>query len=225
MKIAIAGKAGSGKSVAAKHLAEEYGFERMLLAGKLKEICSLHGNAHQTNEVVWLDAYNGIISHVRDLFPMRDEGGVKRIVDHVWEAFLARPYVEGKNRALLQCVGTDIFREFNETVWVDYLILKAHEFDNVVVDDVRFCNEFDALREDGWVMVYCAVPDDVRAARLEKCYGRPLTEEEANHPSERDLDNIPAVEWDWILNTAGAIETERTQVDELIDYIRGVDNA
>lgn len=226
MKIAIAGKAGSGKSTAAKHLVNEYGFERMSLAAKLKEICSLHGvwgTAKRDN--FRMDTWTELEKHVFDLFPKYDESRVELVVGSIISVFDDYEVVEGKNRALLQCVGTDVLREIEETVWADYLIRKTREHENVVVDDVRFRNEFDAFKEDGWTMVLCAVPDDVRAKRLEACYGRPLTEEEASHPSERDLDDLPAREWDWILNTAGAVETEKTQVDELISYVRGADNA
>ena len=217
MKIAIAGKAGSGKSTAANHLVAEYGFRKMALADKLKAICALHKEIYDNFDKDWCD-HQDLVRHVGDLFPEFSVGNSIAIVSELWETFVSRTPVDGKDRALLQYVGTDILRAYNPTVWVDYLV-RAVGTGNVVVDDVRFKNEFHTLKDNGWTMVQCAVPNDVRASRLEEYYGRALTEEEANHSSECDLDDLPTCEWDWILNTAGSMETERAQVDELIDYL------
>lgn len=219
MKIAIAGKAGSGKTVAANYLKKRYGFKRRALADKLKEICSLHYYANQANERVWLDAYHEVRQQVRDLFPEFETSEWKDIADSVWEAFMAYGVVDGKSRSLLQHVGTDIFREYSGTVWVDHILRTTTDDSRVVVDDVRFKDEFHILQQDGWTMVYCAAPDDIRASRLKAKYGRTLTEEEANHPSEKDLDDLSVCKLDWILNTAGSIEAEEQQVRGLFHYL------
>jgi len=217
LKIAIAGKAGSGKSTAANYLVEQ-GFQKRALADKLKELCSLHREIHDNFEMDWSE-HPELMRHVSDLFPEFSLASRWGVTSELWEVFASRTPVEGKDRSILQYVGTDIIRGYKDTAWVEYLIRTTDCDDYIVVDDVRFKDEFYMLKEAGWTMVFCAVPDDVRASRLEAAYGRPLTEEEVNHPSERDLDDLPACEWDWILNTAGAVETETAQVQELVDYL------
>jgi len=218
MKIAIAGKAGSGKSTAAKHLVAEYGFERVSLAAKLKDLCSAHKlpGKYDTEMSVW--------GHVIDLFPSptHDE-----ILAHVCNLIMIEfdriSPTEEKNRTLLQVVGTDIIREYHPTALVDYLIHATRHQDNLVLDDLRFRNEFHSLKRNDWVTVYCALPDAIRHQRLKTEYGQSPTLEQDNHPSECDLDSLPLTTWDYIINTAGSIENERAQVDELMVYLEAQD--
>lgn len=197
---------------------DSYGYERVSLAAKLKEICALHQSAVEDAEYWGVS----VVGHIRDLFPDLEDPAVVALFGAIHQAFDEIPPTEGKNRRLLQVVGTDIIRAHDPDVWVDYIIRQTRDLDHVVVDDVRFVNELERLQAAGWFMVYCAVPNAIRARRLEADYGRSLTAEERNHPSERSLDQIPATAWDYVLNTAGSMVSERTQVDEMFDYLMEV---
>jgi len=61
-----------------------------------------------------------------------------------------------KGRRLLQLIGTDVGRSYNPNIWVDMWkskvrILLSTET-SILVDDVRFQNEVDAIRELGGVV-------------------------------------------------------------------------
>src|SRR4030042_4873998 len=83
------------------------------------------------------------------------------------------------HRVALQMFGTDVFRSIDKEVWVRWL---AHDLAllpdtaSVVVDDVRFDNEAEFLRANGFTIV-----------RIE---GRKkkLSEIEMRHESERGID-------------------------------------
>jgi len=64
-------------------------------------------------------------------------------------------FKETKDRKFLQFVGTEWARSINENVWVDLLIdkLKSRPEVNIFVSDLRFKNEFWALKKHGFICV------------------------------------------------------------------------
>jgi hypothetical protein len=90
--------------------------------------------------------------------PMRDaiykmnpfvEGGnrVAELVDEYgWEVAKANPEV----RRLLQVFGTDVGRKmFNENFWINIALAGLKDHHRVVISDVRFPNEADAIKQLG----------------------------------------------------------------------------
>lgn len=160
---------GSGKTTLANVLEGYYGFHRFSFADKLKQVAmDLWGLTHE--EV----------------------------------------YGERKNRRLLQDLGMKM-REIDENVWVNYLIreLNAREsltedyklqpyltpisFTNmVVVDDLRYKNEYIKLRENGFVMVRINADEGIRQKRIGDTF------KNTGHSSECDLDDIK--DWDVVIN-------------------------
>lgn len=60
-----------------------------------------------------------------------------------------------RGRRLLQVLGTEAGREYNPNIWIDYTITayKLSSSNLVVIDDVRFQNEADAIiKESGIVL-------------------------------------------------------------------------
>lgn len=220
MNIAIAGKAGSGKSTAANRLVSNYGYERRALATPLKAICALHPRFIANPNDPWVE--KKLCRLVDDLLLHSDADEAGMLVHHIMDVFISISPTEGKNRELLQAVGTDLVRHFVPDAWVNYLLQQPADVP-VVVDDVRFRNEFYGLKSSGWVMVYCHCPAPIRAQRLQQDYGRHLTPTEAAHPSEVDLDSIPLTEWDWVINSGGSMIAEIQQVDELMAHLMEVE--
>ena len=194
MKIAVAGKAGSGKTSVANILVEAYGFERHSLAARLKQLCELH----EQDDVDLLPEFLEIINPLSNSCGQDD---LDALVSRVKAAFSHHEPVEGKNRGLLQEMGTDVFRAFDHEVWIAYLVehvrMRGTAY-NYVVDDVRFVNEVEGLHDAGWFTVYCHVPEATRLARLPGG----MTEEQQSHPSEAELSSIPIDSWDMVLDTA-----------------------
>lgn len=94
-------------------------------------------------------------------------------------------------RTDLQVIGTDIIREtYNEDFWVDRVIeqieIFSGKFDNFIIPDARFINEIEKVKKrfgSNQVSV-------IRVVRLD--YESNLTEMQAGHRSETELDNYLA---------------------------------
>lgn len=114
---------------------------------------------------------------------------------------LAKDYfnMQGKDRHLLQYIGTDAGRDLIDTnIWVNrfkedirivthtakVLYNKSLFF---VSDDVRFPNEHEVLKSMGWVGIYLNVSDELRIKRLGKRDGDAQVGT-LNHSSETSID-------------------------------------
>lgn len=91
-----------------------------------------------------------------------------------------------KPRELLQFIGTDAFRRFDKEVWVNYLVrkIKTEGKRRVVVDDCRFENEAQALRELGFYIVRL---ENTSGGRYAAGITRPGVQQ---HSSELELEKI-----------------------------------
>lgn len=123
--IGLCGKKGSGKSHVAQSLVGSCGAKIIRFADTLKDMMRVMGfNEGQIN------------------------GDLKEV---------ACDMLNGKTpRYAMQTLGTQWGRNLlHENIWVDMLVAKAkRETGIVVVDDVRFPNEVEAIRENGGVVVW-----------------------------------------------------------------------
>lgn len=113
-----------------------------------------------------------------------------------------------KDRELLQSIGTKM-REIDPDVWVNRLLKSVGSVEegeceggNIIVDDVRFVNEYEALRKNGFKMVKCLVDEDLRLRNIESLYGVEHAKF-LSHASETSLDHIPDEEYDAIFYNYG----------------------
>tara|TARA_R100000742_G_C4248162_1_gene66796 strand:+ start:239 stop:856 length:618 start_codon:yes stop_codon:yes gene_type:complete len=114
-----------------------------------------------------------------------------------------------KDRPLLQKIGQQ-FRDIRPSVWIDLLIAEAEKETEdfaqrgiagcLVCDDVRFPNELDALREDGWFLIRLEVDDEIRKKRIQDTYPHDYEVHWANRNeiSETALDDYDG-NWDLVL--------------------------
>lgn len=135
-----------GKSTAAEYLAEKYKFQRINMKDALiaemkekfpdllREICIEEGLYF-----VW--------------------GGICTVLDsHIDELFKLKPPIM---RALMQNYGTEVRRGDNPNYWTEkwkIAYAKLHPA-NVVVDDVRFMEEYEAVKSMGGIIVRLTRPD------------------------------------------------------------------
>jgi len=98
--------------------------------------------------------------------------------------------MEEKNRPLLIDLGTKM-REINKDVWLDYVLKTSEKYDNVVIDDLRFKNEFSALKKAGFILVRLEIDQETQIKRLIKLYPTTWKEqvERLGDSTEIDLDN------------------------------------
>jgi len=89
-----------------------------------------------------------------------------------------------KGRTILQKIGTDIVRKREPEFWVhsvgNFIDIFREDFDFILIGDCRFVNECEYFKFDYKVF-------NVKVSRNN--FNNGLTEEQKNHPSERDLDN------------------------------------
>lgn len=125
MLIGLHGNIGSGKSTAAWHLADEYGFQTHSYAKKIKQIAALLFGCH------WLELDD------QDFKASKVDG-----FEFTW-------------RQVLQKIGTEFGRHLDDELWIKLLFRDlAHERQNIVISDVRFENEAQAIRDAGGYIVH-----------------------------------------------------------------------
>ena len=119
---------------------------------------------------------------------------------------------DSADRKILQYVGTQLLRTYNDTYWADIIggfvaaISKENLYDFVLIPDLRFHSEYLTIYN------YCKQEKTplytVRINRYDKNglpYKNPLmTEEQLNHISECELDGFPM---DFIIDNDGKPET------------------
>lgn len=123
MIIGLSGYAQSGKDTVAELLCLNYEYERRAFADPMREA------------LLRLNPKVDSLVHVADL-----------VEDYGWE--IAKKYPEV--RRLLQRLGTDVGRKMlGEDVWVKMAMRDLRQDDRIVISDVRFPNEADAIKKLG----------------------------------------------------------------------------
>ncbi len=116
-------------------------------------------------------------------------------------------------RSLIQYLGTERIREelnwdtFHvERVCQDIKIIE-NRFDYVFIPDVRFRNEV--------YYTQAKFPDNVTTIHVERLdFKSPLTEEQQNHRSERDLDGFT---FDYNIKSGNGLDKLEEQIDLVLD--------
>jgi hypothetical protein len=129
MIIGLSGYAQTGKDTVAEHLVNHYGFTRIAFADPIRE--ALYALDPPLND------YPGLPG-VR-LAWIVDKSGWESVKQDSLEV-----------RRMLQRLGTEVARnQWGDGFWVDLAMAKANKLDNVVITDVRFPNEYNAIAESG----------------------------------------------------------------------------
>lgn len=114
------------------------------------------------------------------------------------------PELNASSRYLLQTLGTEWGRNWVcEDVWIRAWKARAEKHDRVIVDDVRFENEAQAVKAMGgemWQIV------------------RPSASYNGSHASEGGLDKWHG--FDRIIENSGTIEEFRAKIDLAVDDAR-----
>lgn len=180
MIIGIAGFQGSGKDTIADYLQNIYGFKRDSFAATLK------------------DAVSAVFGWDRELLEGRttESRAWREQVDAWWAKRLDMPNLTP--RLVLQKWGTEVARKsWHDDTWIASLenkLSKAHN--DIVITDVRFPNEIEAVRNAGGIVIRV-----VRGSEPD-WYGVALAANSYPHPnaSTEILNNlkIHPSEWAWI---------------------------
>ena len=112
-------------------------------------------------------------------------------------------------RQLMQVYG-QVMREQDPAYWIDKCLDTVRTCDDefVVIDDMRFRNEAEALRDLGWTLV-----------RLEREGWPPYLSEGSTDESEVDLDDFD--EWDYVITAReGDIQTLWSAMDMIVEEVQ-----
>lgn len=150
MLIGLTGKKRAGKDSVAAALVYDHGFTRLAFADPLKD------TALQVDPLV--DIEDDERGPLRDAGWDKPLGPTERLSSLVvlvgWEA--AKEVREV--RRFLQDLGLAVRENVGETVWIDALVRRIPKGENVVITDVRFPNELEALADLGGVHVHVHRP-------------------------------------------------------------------
>ena len=122
---------------------------------------------------------------------------------------------------LLQWLGNTM-RQRNPDVWINKLStmiqLTKDPVPNLVVTDVRYPNEVQALKNLGFTIVKVQVPVEVS---VERCKATEInfTEELLLHESEQ-LAQSNEHYYDYIIENTGTLEELYSKVDEMVEVIK-----
>jgi cytidylate kinase len=195
MIIGICGMSGSGKDTVGNILVNKYNFVKLSFANVLKDIVSIiFGWSRQLLEG------DTIESRI-----WREK------VDDWWSEKLSIPKLTP--RFVLQYIGTDIFRDhFNDNIWVLVVERQLNMYDNVVITDCRFENEFKMLKNHNAIFINVERYDlseeliDYKNGKIEK----PIN----MHPSEYLWIKQ---DFDYIINNNGTLSELTNKVCNVIN--------
>jgi len=219
----IVGEAGCGKSHVASFLINKFEYVRYSLATPIKNIelwVRTYDEKHPSKEDYrllqfiqdWKNKFNqtfdGCLTHAeKDDFVMR-----------LYQELPKIPDVDKKHRDRLQFIGVDLARSINENVWVKNLIKRINidsKPNPIVVDDVRFKNEFNTLTDLGWISIRLTISKPMQERRLNVLYD--MTPEQVHnmrmHSSERDLDNVKT---DFTINSDASLMDVYEEVQKIV---------
>jgi len=176
MIIGLSGYARSGKDSVAEYLVQHHGFTRLAFADNLKQL-------------------------LYDVNPIILSGGDERVQSFVdyfgWDESKKIPEV----RELLQRLGESARERIGQDVWINAVLKEAEGLDRVVISDVRYQNEANAIRFDAGGKLIRIIRYGVSSAN--------------DHISETDLDNYSfdaSIHNDYTLSSLGH-EVERVMED------------
>lgn len=77
--------------------------------------------------------------------------------------------IQYKDRKLIQDFAEKI-KEIDPDIWIKILDKKIKNLDNIVIDDLRFKNEFDYLRKNGFIIIRINIELIQQLKRLKNTY-------------------------------------------------------
>jgi hypothetical protein len=190
-KIAICGKANSGKNTLGKLIS--------------KELFSI-STAKTVKYMAFADPVKEIALKMFPDLPRKTLFGRSELRSSI----IPNAFKDGNPltaRELLLDIGTKLGRSYSDSVWINAFnnrVKKAEKSNNIIiVPDVRFRNEFSFLKESGFYTIRL-----LRDANLK-----------INHISETDQDSIKDDEFDSIINNNGTIHDLKQKVKEIAPQI------
>ena len=234
--LGISGQLNSGKDSVAGRFADNLEIVHIALADPMKQFGEqvfgftddqLWGPSHLRNgcdERYFKDSSQWILAH--DNLKFFSPSFIEKVCGEIDDQYLFSLFDWFENlqlnnpnlspRIMLQTLGTEWGRDcVNEDVWVNYMIRRAANIvergiAGVVVSDVRFKNELEAIRKAGGKLVKVV---------------RPVTDQNAletgvkNHQSESEQKFFDNDQFNFIILNDSSLEDLYDKVDKISEYI------
>jgi len=208
MIIGFVGLIGSGKDTAADYLVNFHGFRRDSFAGTLK------------------DAVAAVFGWDRTLLEGRTKEARewREQVDPWWAKRLDMPNLTP--RWILQWWGTEVCRKaFHNDIWIaslEHKLLTSN--DNIVISDVRFPNEIDAIHKAGGLVVRIKRGDDPNWISAAKSFNSGPNGNTTWALSRQKLEKakIHASEYSWVGGKIDHIVSNDSTIDSLFEQLKNL---
>lgn len=197
-KIAICGKANSGKDTVSKFIVKE-----------LRRKYSLTNTYIRCKYIAFADPIKAMI---RLMFPSLPEKYLTGSSSYR-NSIIPNAFKNGQPltvRQLLTDLGTEVGRAYSPTIWLDAFdsaFEKSNYHDVVIVTDVRFRNEFDHLKKLGFYQI-----------RLLR--GESESSTKTGHSSEVEQDTIKDDEFDFILHNNSTLKDLKKEVANIVNQFK-----
>jgi len=203
--IGFVGFIGSGKDTAADYLVNTHGYRRDSFANTLK------------------DAVSNVFGWDRTLLEGRtaEAREWREQIDPWWAERLNMPKLTP--RWVLQYWGTEVCRHgFHDDIWIASLENKMRKTrDNIVISDVRFPNEIEAIHNAGGQVIRVKRGDDPEWYDAALAYNRGPNGNTEWSLSKSKLDRmkIHASEYSWVGGKIDSVVTNDGTIDNLFDQL------
>jgi len=114
-----------------------------------------------------------------------------------------------KDRSLLINIANKM-KDINKDVWINYLLKQCSNKNNCIIDDLRFVNELESLKDDNsWYFIVIQIPKEIRIKRIKELYPKNYEDHIKNMDdiSEKGLQDFPKERTLYINNEDNILET------------------
>lgn len=204
-RIAFSGKIASGKTLTANYLVENYGYTRIRFAEPIYQIADTILKVYQDDNYAYSMFLTDIYNICGDLLdnPTDANTAYKRLTHDLYNDLEPiGKHIRLKDpihRRMMQTIGTEIMRSIDPYIWINYIGKTVENIPDakIVLDDLRFKDEYLALKYLGFYLVRLNISPDVQIKRLKLMYGT-YTLGNLLHRSETELD---AEKFDYLINS------------------------
>lgn len=205
-RIAISGKMTSGKTTLSTILVEKYHYTKMAFADPLKQIAkTLTTDPENLEALVYRVCLNN---------PVKTEQCLNILLDDIYPKYKSHSIETKDNitRALFQELGQKL-KAIDSNLWVNYLVANLPD-DKIVVDDLRFRQELNALETEGFLTIRLEITPEAQRERIEKLYGT-VDENKLTDISEVDLDHA---KFDYVIDATQSLQQIEEELDNILRW-------
>ena len=205
--LGVCGFMGSGKDTLGDYLIERYGYQKASFAGPLKETLKrifdftdeqVYGKHKEIPDTRYRFTGKCVLCGTKMNWNASSGAGVCPNDGWAYEHEHVTP------RLAMQTLGTEWGRRLYDNIWVDACMndVRSRGQDNVVITDVRFRNEVQAVQDAGGLVI-----------RLRR------GELSSDHASEAELAGMEDKEFDLVVDNQGTLEDFYAQIEAFMPHV------